>query len=490
MNKILCIGSGNSDADNRAKIYALKNHMEYRGLIDSDLDPELGCYHTSIVDMPIAMLTYVARKFDCVVLINQGAGAYDNFEDYRLTIEFVNGLKKTSKVIFLDPEQNFSSIDALEENKSLCVLPFTAVHKEGNAIAPCCLFEGGPEFKNRTDTFNFKTDKQFQAVRSRMLSGVLVPECNICTSVENMGAQSPRTVWSNEWFIKLKFNNVESVKTQESLYDIRLGNKCNLMCRMCTPSASNLIDREYAQIGLVDHTYGELNYNDFAMINFDTVKQVYVAGGEPSINRDFMNFLKTCIETKRTDFIIMINTNAAVITQEFLDLVGAMPSVKLEISVDGFDLVNQYIRWPSKWSKVTKNIQNLHKASLGKVSFNTVASIYNMGNLYNCIRYLDDCYPDALKHISYAFTPDLQQPWKFPNKEIALADLRRIHDLTCYRSQPQFRSKIQGLEKMITEFKNSENELVEFFRWNDRLDQSRKVKLIDFIPELERCRPK
>ena len=44
---------------------------------------------------------------------------------------------------------------------------------------------------------------------------------------------------------------------------------------------------------------------------------------------------------------------------------------------------------------------------------------------------------------------------------------------------------------MIDRFKNHDYDpkmLVEFFRYNDRLDQARGCRLVDYIPELEQAR--
>lgn len=487
MGVVLCIGSGNHAANELAKLYAESNSLEYQGLLDQSTIEKTGCYHSSIVDLSIDTIRKIAPSFNKLVLLNQGLNEYNCVEDYRLTVDLLNELKDLINVEFLDNAQNFSSISDLNKNKSLCLIPFIGFRKEGLAISPCCHFDHSIEFTTAKE-FNFITNEKFRDLRSRMLEGQSTPECSYCQQVESTGVISPRLSWSKEWLVKLGFNTTESIQVQETHYDIRLGNECNLMCRMCIPKFSNLIDKEYYDLNLTDTKYGKIDLADFSMINFAAVRQVYVAGGEPTINTNFVSFLQKCVQQK-AEFEIIINTNAMSLTREFIDLVKQLPNVKFEISVDGFDLVNKYIRWPANWDKLTRNIQTLNEISCGQISFSTVASIYNIGNIYKCLHYLDSTYPYAVKHLGYTFDPILHQPWKFPNKELALADLKKVHSLLCYQTQPALKSSIDGLEAMIVAHQNSPSDLVDFFKWNDLLDQQRGVCLKDYIPDLENYRP-
>jgi hypothetical protein len=86
--------------------------------------------------------------------------------------------------------------------------------------------------------------------------------------------------------------------------------------------------------------------------------------------------------------------------------------------------------------------------------------------------------------------PPEQKFETFPNKALALADLERIKLSRSYKTDQVagFKSKvdyfINVLEKSTVNLEN----LQKFFKYNDTLDQSRGVKLADYIPELERAR--
>lgn len=489
MKLVLCIGSGNLDADKKAKFFALKSHVTYHGLLESStIVGTTGCYHTSINDIHRGELGEIAKKFNTVVLLDQNSDEYQNIDDYWLTVELVNNLKAEVEVIFLDQDQNFTTFDALKKSPSLCVMPFISYRREGKKVSPCCYYDPSVDFATYDDSFKFSSNPEFQALREQMTSGSVAPGCNYCSLVEQQGAMSPRISNSVEWFVKLGINTLDKLVPAISSYDLRLGNQCNLKCRTCIPKYSNLIDREYYEINIVNERLGDLQYDDFTNINLETVRHVYVAGGEPTINNGLIEFLKTCVEQKKTDFELVINTNAASLPEKFVGLIDKFQKIKFEISVDGFGLVNQYIRWPVKWEKLVRNIETLNLASQGRISFNTVASIYNMGNFYNCLNFLDSKYPHAEKHIAYAFDPAGLQPWNFPDKKVALGDLEKVHELACFKNQAAFKSKILGLESLIRNHDVTDTDVVDFFAWNDLLDANRGVNLGDFIPQLEKCR--
>ena len=49
----------------------------------------------------------------------------------------------------------------------------------------------------------------------------------------------------------LQIENYLNNITHPYYYEIRLSNKCNLMCRSCKPEHSHLIDREYKKFNII-----------------------------------------------------------------------------------------------------------------------------------------------------------------------------------------------------------------------------------------------
>jgi hypothetical protein len=84
--------------------------------------------------------------------------------------------------------------------------------------------------------------------------------------------------------------------------------------------------------------------------------------------------------------------------------------------------------------------------------------------------------------------PNILEPWNFPDKQLALKNLNKIKTLKTYQQNQIFKSKIDGI---ITQLENTNVDLIkltEFFEFNDKLDQSRGIRLADYLPDLDNCR--
>lgn len=482
---IICIGNGAESADMFAKDIALLNNLKHHGFLDNNTELLSGCYHTSIYDIKLIELinkvTVVIDRLKIVVL-DQDATVYKTARDYYDTIEMAQALVTHCNVEFVDPSMSNPFRQLLEENESFCILPFISTNGFNRH---CCWM---PKFDQYTD---FYTDKNSLKMRQQMLNGEKTELCQQCYDVENYGAVSRRQIYTRDWTYKLNLKSYSDVEKYTKLirYEIFLGNYCNLMCRMCSPTASNLIDAEYNNLGLVQHKLGITKNNPFEKIDLDTIQHLFVVGGEPSINQDFYNFLKHCIQVGKTDFEIAISTNAVSITKEFILLVTQFSNIKISISVDGFDQTNRYIRWPSDWGKFKQNTQKIISAlKPHNYHFNSVVSIYNIACLYPLFEFLDNTYPTSPISLNLLQTPYHQVAWNFPDKQLALDNLNKIKTLKRYHIDEGFNRDINGIIQRMETCEVDYAALAKFFEFNDLLDQSRGVDLSDYIPELAQCR--
>jgi hypothetical protein len=78
--------------------------------------------------------------------------------------------------------------------------------------------------------------------------------------------------------------------------------------------------------------------------------------------------------------------------------------------------------------------------------------------------------------------------WNFPNKQLALDNLKKIKTLNKYHTDEGFNRDINGIIQRIETCEVDYATLAKFFEFNDLLDQSRGVNLSEYIPELEQCR--
>jgi sulfatase maturation enzyme AslB (radical SAM superfamily) len=217
------------------------------------------------------------------------------------------------------------------------------------------------------------------------------------------------------------------------------------------------------------------------------VQKIYVAGGEPSLMPAFREFLRRAIEAGRTDIEILMSTNMTNLNSEYRDLLKPFDKVVIVCSIDGYDQVNRYIRWPADWSTLVENIKEMHKVTTN-IAFNVTVGIWNIARLSELIRFFDDNFEKPMILLNSIMHPPHQMATAFPDKKVALADLDRVKLTRSYRTDRSFKNKV---DYYIQEVKKSELNvelLKRFFEYNDALDESRGVKLADYIPELEAAR--
>jgi pyruvate-formate lyase-activating enzyme len=326
-----------------------------------------------------------------------------------------------------------------------------------------------------------------------MLAGLQMPDkCGTCYEREEEGGESARQFESLEWAIHLKLSNKQELKkiAQPALYEIRPSNKCNIMCRMCDDKHSHLIEEENKKLGLapLDEQW---RYQDFPYdkINFDTVKRIYWAGGEPTVMPEFYAFLRRCVDQKQTDFDLCIGTNGMKISNTLIDLLKEFPRVTFSISFDGYKKINDYIRWGSNFDTIRDNCHRIINEG-HQLAFQTVFSFYNATRIHEIYEFYDREFPglNSLVQPAGGIGSHLG-PWDNPLREQVLESMYRCQETKVYYNGGRNTDAL--VTEMINRYKNSEcnfDVLTKFFQYNDRLDQARGSQLGDYIPELEQAR--
>lgn len=365
-------------------------------------------------------------------------------------------------------------------------MPFVHLHlNEKNDVKLCCLADGKLIGKY-TNNFDFVNNPEMQEVRRAMLAGERVPHCETCYKYEDGGADSSRLRDTREWFKKLNITEPEQMPTELMYYDIRNDNLCNLSCRMCNPQFSSQLAKEYKEIGW-DWPESPMSFSFSTVVDLGTAQKIYVAGGEPSLMPEFRKFLALAAERGRTDIEIRMNTNATNLNKEYRALLSQFTNLNIVCSIDGYDQINKYIRWPADWKTIVENVRGILEIT-PNVAFNTTVGIWNISNLSQLVFFLEQEFPDCSVLLNQIMWPPHQMPTAFPNKELAVADLELLKQSKHYSNDESFKSKVDFYIESMRSSTVDLKVLSDFFAFNDRLDQSRNVKLADYIPELEKCR--
>jgi sulfatase maturation enzyme AslB (radical SAM superfamily) len=119
------------------------------------------------------------------------------------------------------------------------------------------------------------------------------------------------------------------------------------------------------------------------------LKQVYFAGGEPLMIREHKWFLEEIIRQGYADkILIRYNTNGLLVDDDIIELWKQFKLVKVGFSIDAIDLRNWYIRYPSDWATIEKNLHTLDNTPDNiQVSIATAIQILNIKHLPDFARW-------------------------------------------------------------------------------------------------------
>jgi pyruvate-formate lyase-activating enzyme len=496
--KILCIGNETQNTDDLVSALAVNDLTINYGLVtDNTFCPkDPGYYHTTIVDVsPGDIVVNLAQHFDLIIMLNQGIDDYPNWKSFVNTFRLMIELeKKEFKTDFRNNESNKTIIywhNLLRTNKSLCVYPFINLIADFGSAVQC---QKNPTPVTKIESINdWSTDPAFAPIRNNMLAGLQMPDkCKSCYEREEENGESARQFESLEWVMELGLTNKQDLKNIKYpvYYEIRPSNKCNIMCRMCDDRHSHLIEEENKVLGLppLDENW---KYQDFPYdkIDFNTVKRIYWAGGEPTVQPEFYAFLRRCIEQKQTNFYLSIGTNGQKISDRLLDLLKEFSQVNFSISFDGYKKVNDYIRWGSDFDIIRTNCYRILEHG-HQLAFQTVFSMYNATRMHEVYEFYDREFPGHNSLVQPASGIDgYLGPWHSPLRKQVLESMYRCRETKIYHNNGRNTNNL--VEEVISRYTNYDYDptiLKSFFQYNDRIDQARGSQLGDYIPELEQAR--
>ena len=500
--KILCLGSNSTTTDDTTSELAKLNQTTNHGLIsDSTVIPRKpGYYHTSIVDVFSGGVIELAKHFDLIKMLDQPYEGWSHWKILLSTYKIMVELEKLGYQTEFRTNDSVQSIifisELLEKNKRFCLYPWIHLLEEYGDVYLCTKGGKGAEVKKLKDITDWKTDPDFVEVRRKMLAGEFNEKCKTCYNEQELGFTSTRVHESMDWAVKLNIKSIEDLKKFDRpvYYEVRPSNKCNLQCRMCNPHNSDLIDKEYTAkkieiaVPIRPRIWG--NYDHIDVANLLPGARIYSTGGEPTIIPSFYEFLEKCVNLGRTDLDITLNTNAQKVSDKLINLCKHFKSINFSVSIDGYDRVNDYIRWGSNWSRMIDNIHKLKSAGF-YISLEAIPSIWNITSLHLLYEFADRQFPDSTMFLQQAYWPDDSITiYNHPNPELVCESMNRIKQTKMYYTDARDNKSIVDtiLEYYQSDYTCNIDTLRKFFEFNDKLDQSRNVRLADYIPELEECR--
>lgn len=415
----------------------------------------------------------------------------------------------------------------MSEDKTFCALAWvhSFVNSNGN-YQVCCTSEeyhvGIPDaqgaffnIKNRPSHEEVMNSAFFSNIRKDMLSGKWNEVCTRCFVTEDNGGVSRREIENKKYSglietLKKETNPDGSLKHLKfKSIDYRLGNFCNLECRMCGPHSSSRWLKDWNDVKPQDEQISSsyrILLENYDWIEKDSlidefkekllhVEHLHFAGGEPLIAPQMTKMLKICVEMGVAQNITLsYNTNVTALPESVLELWKEFKAVRLLCSIDGFDKVNEYIRYPSKWEKIDKNLtfldENFNKYKIEEILLSCTVQIYNvlsLESLYDYLKKFKNIVP-ALNlvnlHVPFYLKTTLLPP---EAKALASQRLKKIADDLRGRLPEKYSYLEQNISQ-VTNFMNNvdhSDQLKIFKTVNANIDRVKQTRLKDHVPELE-----
>lgn len=281
-------------------------------------------------------------------------------------------------------------------NKTYCPYPFIGVSLQADGVTfPCGQYMDESKFP-KTQSIEDARNNHMQVMREKMLNGEHDKGCQ-CPTEEAVGITSMRQSAIDRYGIQ----PFGKIKVAEIFFD----NVCNLKCRMCASPYSHLLYEDEKQI------YGETlsptkyvrntKYKDIDIHNLEEVK---IYGGEPLMNKEADEFFKQILlDGNIKNLSINMSTNGTVLPMpNVLEAFLNCKELQINISIDGFNELNEYIRCGSNWDTIVKNLQffdSLHDKRIGytRIQIHSAIGIYNVNMINELDNYIKEKFPRFIK---------------------------------------------------------------------------------------------
>ncbi|MBT7608726.1 MAG: twitch domain-containing radical SAM protein [Bacteriovoracaceae bacterium] len=240
-------------------------------------------------------------------------------------------------------------------------------------------------------------------IKEKMSKDEIVPQCEFCILKENtQKGESLQSVFLQE-FKSINTNITSSPIEEIESVDLSFSNLCNMKCLTCSSEYSSRWSSENTIVTYTNY----IKKNIFPLLN--QLKKITIAGGEPFIQSEIIEFLEELIRLKRTDIRLEFNSNGSSIKTSYIKNLKKFNNLQISISIDGINGDAQNIRPGIAWEKIERNIKVLKNElpNADITSYTTISSL-NIQNFPEMVHYFIDNDLFELRDVAlhYLRTPE------------------------------------------------------------------------------------
>lgn len=263
-----------------------------------------------------------------------------------------------------------------------CVLPWVSLEASPiGTVRPCCLArteivnEQGQKYHlGKVSLGEIQNSRHMQELRQNFLDGVQTDDCSRCWAEEAAGRTSKRM----HTLERLKHMLIDDHWTRDAkplmFLDLKLGNICNLKCRICGSwsSSSYAVEEISHNVSNPDpknsFAYRMLKQGRWPRENtdfwqdlsqhIDEIRYLEFTGGEPFMIQEHFDLLQVLVNSGHAGNVeIHYNTNATMYGQDYIDIWRHFKHVEIAFSIDDVGDRFEYQRSGANWADVNRNIQ-------------------------------------------------------------------------------------------------------------------------------------
>ena len=287
-----------------------------------------------------------------------------------------------------------------------CVLPWVSLETSPiGTTRPCCLAEDeikdqdGNKYSLMTTDLNVVHNSEYmRKLRQEFLDGKKPQTCRKCWNEERSGRTSKRMhtinrlehiVTDTEWTVDAK---------PLVFIDFKLGNICNLKCRICGSWSSSTFAAEEVRFEgkdsfhyqmLKDGAWPRRNQRFWQDIDslMDQVRYLEFTGGEPFMIQEHFDLLQRMVDNGIAHNVeIHYNTNGTHYPENAEEIWKHFKTVEVAFSIDDVNERFEYQRANAIWSEVNDNMDRFEQ--LRDRNTNIQLQVCSTVNVFN-VMYLE-----------------------------------------------------------------------------------------------------
>jgi MoaA/NifB/PqqE/SkfB family radical SAM enzyme len=345
-----------------------------------------------------------------------------------------------------------------------CVLPWISIEASPiGTVRPCCLADdeildnNGNKFELSTANFSdIQNSRHMQRLREQFLAGHRPQTCRKCWNEERGGRTSKRM----HALDRLKHSIADTEWTAEAkplmFLDLKLGNICNLKCRICGSwSSSQFATEEINQLPREQqkssHAYQMLRAGAWPRENaqfwqqidsvLTDIRYIEFTGGEPFMIDEHFDMLQGIIDRGIAHQVeIHYNTNGTQYPKRGQAIWRHFKTVEIAFSIDDVGKRFEYQRTNADWAMVLDNITSFQylKTQMPNLQLQCCSTV----NVFN-VRYIDElAHWIVLQDFDFVYWNMMHDAWYFsiatlPDtaKAVITEHLRSAHVPPEYRAE-------------------------------------------------------